>query len=252
MTSPPTLDHLTPEQLRALAAQLLQRVSVLDEQVETVGKTVQVMDKKIRHDKTLVEKLSHEIAQLKRFKFAKRSEQMSPEQASLLDDLIDTDIAAIEAELQALQTVITPTEKKQKPKRNALPADFPRTLIHHEPDNTHCLCGCALKRIGEDVSEKLDYTPGVFTVECHVRGKWVCDDCETLIQGTDSGASHRQGHPDSRAASPRHDRQVCRPSAALPSGVDFRSSWLGDSTFNFGSMGLGDWGSVAASGRCTA
>ncbi|WP_219407156.1 IS66 family transposase zinc-finger binding domain-containing protein, partial [Pseudomonas sp. Colony2] len=37
-------------------------------------------------------------------------------------------------------------------------------------------------RIGEDVSEKLDYTPGVFTVERHVRGKWVCDDCETLIQ----------------------------------------------------------------------
>lgn len=43
-------------------------------------------------------------------------------------------------------------------------------------------CGCALKRIGEDVSEKLDYTPGVFTVEHHVRGKWVCDECETLIQ----------------------------------------------------------------------
>ncbi|KKY55867.1 IS66 family transposase zinc-finger binding domain-containing protein, partial [Pseudomonas amygdali] len=42
--------------------------------------------------------------------------------------------------------------------------------------------GCALKRIGEDVSEKLDYTPGVFTVERHVRGKWVCEDCETLIQ----------------------------------------------------------------------
>ena len=36
--------------------------------------------------------------------------------------------------------------------------------------------------MGEDVSEKSDYTPGVFTVERLVRGKWVCDDCETLIQ----------------------------------------------------------------------
>jgi hypothetical protein len=80
-------------------------------------------------------------------------------------------IAAIEAELQALQAAPTQPEKKQKPKRAALPAEFPRTLIHHEPDNTHCSCGCALKRIGEDVSEKLDYTPGVFTVERHVRGK---------------------------------------------------------------------------------
>ncbi|HFH3773752.1 TPA: transposase, partial [Pseudomonas aeruginosa] len=127
MTSIPDLDQLNPEQLRALAAQLLQRVSVLDEQVETMGKTVQVMDKKIHHDKTLIEKLSHEIAQLKRFKFAKRSEQMSPEQASLLDDLIDTDIAAIEAELESLQVTPASAQEKQKPKRRALPPEFPRT-----------------------------------------------------------------------------------------------------------------------------
>lgn len=176
------LDHLPPEQLRALAAQLMQRVETLDHQVGTLGKTVETMGKKISRDRTVIEKLTHEIAQLKRFKFAKRSEQLSPQQASLLDDLIDTDIAAIEAELQALQTAPAQAEKKQKPKRTALPAEFPRTLIHHEPDNTHCPCGCALKRIGEDVSEKLDYTPGVFAVERHVRGKWVCDDCETLIQ----------------------------------------------------------------------
>lgn len=184
MTSLPNLDHLTPEQLRALAARLMQRVATLDQQVETMGKTVDSMGKKIGQDKTLIEKLTFEIAQLKRLKFAKRSEQMNPEQASLLDDLIDTDIAAIEAELQSLQPVTTQTEKKQTqtPKRKALLTEFPRTLIHHEPENTHCPCGCALKRIGEDVSEKLDYTPGVFTVERHVRGKWVCDDCETLIQ----------------------------------------------------------------------
>ena len=50
MTSIPDLDQLNPEQLRALAAQLLQRVSALGEQVETMGKTVQVMDKKNHHD----------------------------------------------------------------------------------------------------------------------------------------------------------------------------------------------------------
>jgi hypothetical protein len=39
--------------------------------------------------------------------------------------------------------------------------------VANELDNTHCLCGCALKRISEDVSEKLDYMPGVFTIERH-------------------------------------------------------------------------------------
>ncbi|MDQ0651561.1 TolA-binding protein [Pseudomonas cedrina] len=138
MTSLPNLDHLTPEQLRALAAQLIQRVETLDQQVETMGK-------KINRDQTVIEKLTHEIAQLKRLKFAKRSEQLNPQQASLLDGLIDTDIAAIEAELQALQTAPAATEKKQKPKRTALPAEFPRTLIHHEPDNTHCPCGSSAR-----------------------------------------------------------------------------------------------------------
>jgi len=243
MTSSPNLDQMTPDQLRALAAQLLS-------QVETMGKTVETMGKKINRDQTVIEKLTFEIAQLKRLKFAKRSEQMNPEQASLLDDLIDTDIAAIEAELQALQTVPAATEKKQKPKRTALPAEFPRTLIHHEPDNTHCPCGCALKRIGEDVSEKLDYTPGVFTVERHVRGKWVCDDCETLIQAPVPAQIIDKGIPTAGLLA--HVMIAKFADTALPSGIDLRSSGPGDSTLNLGRMGWRDWGSVAAAGRCAA
>ena len=39
-----------------------------------------------------------------------------------------------------------------------------------------------MKRIGEDIAAKLDYTPGTFTVERHIRGKWACAQCETLVQ----------------------------------------------------------------------
>jgi hypothetical protein len=78
----PNLDQLNHEELRSLAAQLIQRV--------------ETMAKQITHYKSVNEKLAREIAMLKRFKFAKRSEQLSTDQASLLDDLIDTDIAAIE------------------------------------------------------------------------------------------------------------------------------------------------------------
>ncbi|NCE89195.1 hypothetical protein DK871_03535 [Pseudomonas sp. L13] len=70
-------------------------------------------------------------------RFAKRSEQMSPKQTSLLYDVIDIDIPALEAYLQALQTVLAPAEKNQNPKCTALTANFPRTRIHHEPGNTH-------------------------------------------------------------------------------------------------------------------
>ncbi|SFI47908.1 Transposase [Pseudomonas sp. NFPP04] len=168
MTSLPDLDQMTPDQLRALAAQLMSKV-------DTMGR-------KIHHDQTLIEQLTHEIAVLKRHRFAKRSEQISPEQGHLLDDLLNTDLEAIDAELSALLPAPAPEQTRQKPKRAPLPAQFPRTVIHHEQENTQCSCGRQLQRIGEDVSEKLDYTPGVFIVEQHVRGKWACRQCETLIQ----------------------------------------------------------------------
>lgn len=171
MTSSPNLDQMTPEQLRGLAEQAMQLLSQVDS-----------MSQKIQRLETVNEQLAHEIAILKRHKFAKRSEQLSPDQGSLLDDLLDTDIAAIEAELKAANPPAAPAEPRNKPKRAPLPPQFPRTVIRHEPANTQCVCGCQLQRIGEDVSEKLDYTPGVFTIEQHVRGKWTCRQCETLIQ----------------------------------------------------------------------
>jgi len=73
----------------------------------------------------------------------------------------------------------------RKPRRMPLPADLPRREFHHEPASTQCPspgCGAPLQRMGEDITEKLDYTPGTFTVERHVRGKWVCRCCETLVQ----------------------------------------------------------------------
>lgn len=159
--SPAAFDHLTPEQLRQLAAQLSQRVD---------------------HLETLNQRLNHELAVLRRHRFARRSEQLNADQLNLLDEMIEADIAAIEAELETARPEPAKREPRQQPKRAPLPAELPRTLILHEPDSTQCACGCQLKRIGEDVSEKLDYTPGTFTVERHIRGKWVCAQCETLIQ----------------------------------------------------------------------
>ena len=63
-----------------------------------------------------------------------------------------------------------------------MPPQLPRTEIHHEPESTTCACGCQLTRIGEDISEKLDYEPGQFSVERHIRGKWACRQCETVTQ----------------------------------------------------------------------
>ena len=154
----------------------------LRKMVSSLLSTVVAKDREIAFKQATIDKITHEIAVLKRLKFAARSEAFNAEQRSLLEETIDADLAALQAELDK----VVPTEQdkgeKKQPKRQPLPATLPRREVQHEPESTTCACGCALKRVGEDVAEKLDYTPGVFTVERHVRGKWVCAKCETLVQ----------------------------------------------------------------------
>jgi transposase len=144
--------------------------------------TVQLLMTELRHKTALVDKLTHEMAVLKRLKFAQKSEAFNAEQKSLIDETLDTDLAALAAEIEVHQPTKPAAEDKQQPKRQMLPAHLPRVEIHHEPEDTTCGCGRAMKRMSQDVAEKLDYQPGVFTVERHIRGKWVCGCCERLVQ----------------------------------------------------------------------
>ena len=154
----------------------------LREMVRSLMGTVVAKDREIAFKQATIDKITHEMAVLKRLKFAARSEAFNAEQKSLLEETIDADLAALQAELDKVRPDDQSKGEKKQPKREKLPANLPRREVHHEPENTTCNCGCALERIGEDVAEKLDYAPGVFTVERHVRGKWVCAKCETLVQ----------------------------------------------------------------------
>jgi transposase len=165
--TPPNAESLSAEELKELNASLLA-------QIEQQRDAIKWRDLKIAQ-------LTHEMATLKRWTFGRRSEQVTGLQRSLLEESIDEDLEAIATELEALSPS-RPMGPKGTPKRVALPTSLPRIEIHHEPESTVCGCGCRLKRIGEDVSEKLDYVPGVAQVERHIRGKWVCERCETLTQ----------------------------------------------------------------------
>ena len=169
VVEPQSLDSLSPEQLRSALLSMLQAAAAKDQE--------------LAFKQTLIDKLTHENALLKRMKFAAQSERFSPEQKSLLDDEIEADLAAVASEIDALaQTQAPATPEKRQAKRMPLPAHLPRHEIRHEPASTTCACGCQMKRVGEDVAEKLDYVPGVFSVERLIRGKWACARCETIQQ----------------------------------------------------------------------
>ena len=76
-----------------------------------------------------------------------------------------------------------PTDRQQA-KRKPLPENLPRREVRHEPESATCACGGQMKRIGEDVAEKRDYVPGVFTVERHICGKWACAECKRMVQAS--------------------------------------------------------------------
>lgn len=163
------MESLSAEQLRSALLSMLHVAAAKDQE--------------LAFKQAIIDKLTHENALLRRMKFAAQSERFSPEQKSLLEDEIEADLAAVASEIDALAQAQTPTnpEKKQA-RRLPLPAHLPRREIRHEPTSTTCACGCQMRRVGEDVAEKLDDVPGVFSVERQIRGKWACAQCETIQQ----------------------------------------------------------------------
>jgi transposase len=170
-SAPPALADLNADELREMVTGLLQKVA---------SNTAQIQFKQ-----ALIDKLTYENAVLKRLKFGLKSERMNAEQRSLLDETLDADLAAVADEIALALPESAAAQEKRTPKRQALPAELPRQTFSHEPESTVCTtagCGSQMKRIGEDVSEKLDYVPGVFSVHRHVRGKWACACCQALVQ----------------------------------------------------------------------
>lgn len=158
-----------------------QRLVAAREAVAAKDEQLPQRECKVAFKRAVIDRLTHENAVLKGLRFAARSEAFNAEQKSLLEETLDADRAAVAAEIEALQPS-TRTGDQRQPKREKLPPELPRREIRHEPEDTTCGCGRTMQRVGEDVAEKLDDTPGVFSVEHHVRGKWVCQCCDKIVQ----------------------------------------------------------------------
>lgn len=179
---------ISAEQLDALDPQMRQAMLSLMAELQAKDELIARRDREAAFKQALIEKLTHENAMLKRLKFAATSERfastLAPEQKSLLEETLDSDLAELDVEIERERGEAGDKGKTEKkaPKRAPLPPHLPRRDVVHEPVDTTCGCGQPMQRIGQDVAEKLDYQPGVFTVERHVRGKWACRCCEKLVQ----------------------------------------------------------------------
>ena len=172
-TALPDLDALDVEALKAL---VIAKHSELLEQHKSTAQ-------EIEHLKLVIEKYRRMI-------FGRKSEKLTAqlEQLEFRLEELETAQAADEAR-QAATEAATPSatqpaaKRRSRPARKPLPDDLPREVVTHLPAHNCCPdCGGALRQFGEDVSEQLERIPASFKVIRHVRPKFACAGCESVIE----------------------------------------------------------------------
>lgn len=131
-----------------------------------------------------IAKLRFQLARYRRAEFGRSSEKLAREieQLELAIETLETDQAErLAAASPVVAAAIETATEAQKPARRPLPDHLPREEVAHPAPCTCPSCGGALRRIGEDVTETLEYVPGRFKVIQHVREKLSCRACDTIV-----------------------------------------------------------------------
>jgi transposase len=130
-----------------------------------------------------IEKLKAQIARLKRQAFGASSERLALQIGQLefaLEEAEATRAQAAPEQPASGEASSEPTPSAKKSRR-ALAAELQRTEIVH-PAPRACLCEYTQRKVGEDVTEILEYVPGRFEVIRHVRPVTSCAKCEAMAQ----------------------------------------------------------------------
>lgn len=132
-------------------------------------------------DKQEIERLTVLLFKLKRQLFGQRSEKLADQINQLELELEELHINQGE-HMQKAESVVPPAARKV-PVRRPLPEHLPRDIQEHLPAASCCPdCGGAWQRLGEDVSEMLEYVPSSLRVIRHVRPRLSCRCCDRMAQ----------------------------------------------------------------------
>jgi transposase len=125
--------------------------------------------------------LEEENRWLKSQLFGRSSEKMpvedrNPDQAWLFNEIE----ALVESHPDAPETITIPAHDRAKRGRKKLAAELPRHEVLHDLTDAEKICphdGTALERIGQEISEQLEYIPAKVRVLQHIRPKYACPCC---------------------------------------------------------------------------
>lgn len=150
-------------------------------------------------------RLRHQLTQALRRLYGRKAEQLEagPDQGTLgLGEAAADDAAPDDAPDEPDAPTASPgagAAPRRQHGRARLPKDLPRQRTVLEPDAaalTCATCTTAKTRIGEDVTEELEYEPAVLRVHEYVRPKYACPHCEAgVVQAALPARPIDQGRP---------------------------------------------------------
>jgi transposase len=130
-----------------------------------------------------IEHLKLVIAKLRRTQFGRKSEKIARQIEQLQLQLEGLEAIRVEqVQRPASQSSAKPAPSAAT-KQRTLPGHLRREVHTHLPEQKDCPeCGGILRKMGEDISEMLEYVPASFLVIRHVRPKLSCARCACVLQ----------------------------------------------------------------------
>jgi transposase len=160
-------------------------------ELTTLRLTVVLRDEALKSAALVIDKLKLELSYLKRMRYGRASERLDHEGQLELLNPATTPPAPTPAANDPIDSTVSDINAARGKRRararaaqRELPEHLPRNTVVHSPQGgcTCAACGVALREIGQDISEVLEYEPGNFHVTRHVRPKLACTGCQTIRQ----------------------------------------------------------------------
>ena len=125
--------------------------------------------------------LRHQLDVLCQRLFGKKSERVDPRQLALALEQLANEPGPVSQpiEMDSGETPVRAHARRRPSGRRPLPAHLPRRRVEIDVADAdkYCRCGHLKTRLGESVSEKLEYEPASFVVIETVRAKYACPHC---------------------------------------------------------------------------
>ena len=169
---------------------MLNSLTNLPEDPVELRQVTELLAAEVKAQALMIEKLQHQLHGANRHRFGSKSEGM--DQLQLFtenEEISEATVKVVKPEAEGS------AEPKAKAKRRPLPDHLDRIEQVLSVGEDCPECGGDLSKLGEDITEELEYIPGRFVVNKIIRPRMACRRCEVISQAPTPSRPIERGRP---------------------------------------------------------